>query len=116
MLEISLARFALFRFLTASPATVETARLLDAITQRVSVLVAEQGALRAQLAAAQHRVRELEAELAGRDEQARDDRSEESLLRLTGSLATDPATATELKLRINDYLREIDRCIAYLKD
>ncbi len=95
---------------------METARLLDAITQRVSVLVAEQGALRAQVAAAQNRVRELEAELAERDDQARDQRGEENLQRLTGSLATDPTTATELKLRINDYLREIDRCIAYLKD
>lgn len=95
---------------------MDTASLLEAITQRVSVLVAEQAALRTQLAAAQARVQELEAEREEQHDQARELRQQENVTRIAGSLAADPAAATELKLRINDYLREIERCIAYLKD
>mgnify|MGYP002777015872 CR=1 FL=1 len=95
---------------------METTSLLNAVTQRVSVLLAEHTALRAQLSAAQQRVRELEDQLAEQTDRLYDLQSQESITRIAGSIAADSSAATELKLRINDYLREIDRCIAYLKD
>lgn len=95
---------------------METGALLDAITQRVGVLLAEHAALRAQLATAQARVRDLENQLAEREERLDDFQTERNLTNIAGTIAADPAAATELKLRINDYLREIERCIAYLKD
>ena len=95
---------------------METTSLLEAVTQRVSVLLAEHTALRAQLGAAQKRVRELEDQLAEQTDRLHDFQNQENITRIAGSIAADSSAATELKLRINDYLREIDRCIAYLKD
>ncbi len=95
---------------------METGPLLDVITQRVSVLLAEHAALRAQLGVAQTRVRELEDRLAEREDRLDNFQNQENITKIAGSIAADPAAATELKLRINDYLREIERCIAYLKD
>lgn len=95
---------------------MEITALLDAITQRVSVVLAEHYALRAQLGAAQTRVRELEDQLAEQTDRLHDFQNEANITRIAGSIAVDSSAATELKLRINDYLREIDRCIAYLKD
>jgi predicted nucleic acid-binding Zn-ribbon protein len=95
---------------------VETASLLDAVSQRVNALLAEHTALRAQLGAAQVRVRELEDQLADQTDRLHDFQTQENITRIAGSIAADSSAATELKLRINDYLREIDRCIAYLKD
>ena len=95
---------------------METAALLNAVTQRVSVLLAEHTALRAQLGAVQARVRELEDQLTEQTDRLHDFQTQGQLTKIAGSIAADSSAATELKLRINDYLREIDRCIAYLKD
>ncbi len=95
---------------------METSALLDSVTQRVSVLVAEHAALRAQLWAAQARVQELEDQLTDQADRLDDFRNQDNIAKIAGSIAADSSAATELKLRINDYLREIDRCIAYLKD
>ncbi|MBC7447476.1 MAG: hypothetical protein H7330_05400 [Hymenobacteraceae bacterium] len=95
---------------------METAALLDAVTQRVSVLLAEHTALRTQLGTAQGRVRELEDQLAEQTDRLHDFQNQDNITKIAGSIAADSSAATELKLRINDYLREIDRCIAYLKD
>ncbi len=95
---------------------METAALLDAVTQRVSVLLAEHTALRAQLGVAQGRVRDLEDQLAEQTDRLHDFQNQKNITKIADSIAVDSSAATELKLRINDYLREIDRCIAYLKD
>ena len=96
--------------------SVETAALLDTVTQRVSVLLAEHTALRTQLGAAQARVRDLEDQLSEQTDRLHDLQNQGNIGKIAGSIAVDSSAATELKLRINDYLREIDRCIAYLKD
>ena len=65
---------------------------------------------------AQLRIQELEDLLREQTDQLHDFQAQNNITRIAGSIAVDSSAATELKLRINDYLREIDRCIAYLKD
>ena len=42
--------------------------------------------------------------------------NQENIGKIVNTIAADAANATELKLKINEYIREIDKCIAYLRD
>ncbi len=42
--------------------------------------------------------------------------NQDKISKIVSSIAEDTHKSTELKLKINEYIKEIDKCIAYLSD
>jgi len=49
-----------------------------------------------------------------KDDKIRNLETQEKIIKIADNLAEDTRKKTELKLKINEYIREIDRCIAFL--
>lgn len=65
---------------------------------------------------AQEQVKQLEGLLDERDEQIKNFQNQENIVKIVDAIAGNAANSTELKLKLNEYIREIDKCIAYLQD
>jgi len=89
---------------------------LDRLERQVTSLVAAYQQLREELADAQTTIQHLRADVRDRDRQLKDFQNQENIVKLVNTIAGDPAHATELKHRLNDYIREIDKCLAYLRE
>jgi len=68
------------------------------------------------LASAQQQIQTLEALVAEKEEQIKNFQNQENITKIVDAMAGNPANSTELKLKLNEYIREIDKCIAYLHD
>ncbi|MCC2547666.1 hypothetical protein LJY25_14520 [Hymenobacter sp. BT175] len=89
---------------------------LDRLERQVTTLVAAYQQLREELADAHTTVQQLRAEVRDRERQLKDFQNQENIVKLVNTIAGEPAHATELKLRLNEYIREIDKCLAYLRE
>ena len=56
------------------------------------------------------------APVRDRDRQLKDFQNRENIAKLVNTVAEKPAHVNELKLRLNEYIREIDKCLAYLRE
>jgi hypothetical protein len=68
------------------------------------------------LSKAQHEIRELQSVIQTKEAQIKNFQNQDNITKIVNTIAADAANATELKLKINEYIREIDKCIAYLRD
>ena len=68
------------------------------------------------LGKAQHEIRELQSVIQTKEAQIKNFQNQDNITKIVNTIAADAANATELKLKINEYIREIDKCIAYLRD
>lgn len=89
---------------------------LDRLERQVTTLVAAYQQLREELADAHTTVQQLRADVRDRERQLKDFQNQENIAKLVNTIAGDPANANELKLRLNEYIREIDKCLAYLRE
>lgn len=89
---------------------------LDRLERQVSTLVAAYQQVREDLADANTTIQQLQAEVRDRDRQLREHQNQENIVKLANTIAGEPATATELKQRLNEYIRELDKCLAYLRE
>lgn len=89
---------------------------LDRLERQVTTLVAAYQQLREELADANTTVQQLQADVRDRDRQVKDFQNQENIVKLVNTIAGNPANATELKHRLNEYIREIDKCLAYLRE
>ncbi|AYA37315.1 hypothetical protein D3Y59_09775 [Hymenobacter oligotrophus] len=89
---------------------------LDRLERQVTTLVAAYQQVREELADAHTTIQQLQAELRDRDKQLREHQNQENIVKLANTIAGEPATATELKQRLNEYIRELDKCLAYLRE
>jgi len=60
--------------------------------------------------------RGLRADVRERDKQLKERQNQENIVKLVHTIAGEPTHANELKLRLNEYIRELDKCLAYLRD
>ncbi len=67
-------------------------------------------------AGAQEQIQLLEGMLAEKEQQIKNFQNQENITKIVDAIAGNPANSTELKLKLNEYIREIDKCIAYLQD
>ncbi|MFQ3577106.1 MAG: hypothetical protein SNJ77_11790 [Cytophagales bacterium] len=51
-----------------------------------------------------------------KDERIKNLETQEKIVKIADNLAEDTQKTTDLKLKINEYIREIDRCIAFLSN
>ncbi|QIX62323.1 hypothetical protein HER32_14505 [Hymenobacter sp. BT18] len=89
---------------------------LDRLERQVTTLVAAYQQLREELADAHTTVQQLRAEVRDRERQLKDFQNQENITKLVNTIAGEPANVNELKLRLNEYIREIDKCLAYLRE
>ena len=89
---------------------------LDRLEQQISTLVAAYQQLREELADANTTVQQLRADVRERDRQLKDRQNQENIVKLVQTIAGEPTHANELKLRLNEYIRELDKCLGFLRD
>ncbi len=89
---------------------------LDRLERQVTTLVAAYQQLREELADANTTVQQLRADVRERDRQLKDRQNQENIVKLVQTIAGEPTHANELKQRLNEYIRELDKCLAYLKE
>jgi septal ring factor EnvC (AmiA/AmiB activator) len=89
---------------------------LDRLERQVNTLVTAYQRLREELADSQTTVQQLQADVRDRERQLKDFQNQENIVKLVNTIAGEPANVNELKLRLNEYIREIDKCLAYLRE
>lgn len=68
------------------------------------------------LSNAQEEIKLLESLLEEKEQQIKNFQNQENIVKIVDAIAGNTANSTELKLKLNEYIREIDKCIAYLRD
>jgi len=89
---------------------------LQHIEDKLRKLLNRHAEVQQRLAKAQDEVKSLESKLEEKDRQIKNFQNQENIVKIVDTLAGSPVNSTELKLKINEYIREIDKCIAYLRD
>lgn len=98
-------------------ASSEQLAQLDRLERRVTTLVAAYQQVREELADAHTTIEQMRA--AGREQEKRlkEYQNQENIVKLVQTIAGgEPAHANELKQRLNEYIRELDKCLAYLRE
>lgn len=89
---------------------------LDRLERQITTLVAAYQQSREELADATLTVQQLRADVRDRDRQLKERQNQENIVKLVHTIAGEPTHVNELKLRLNEYIRELDKCLAYLRD
>lgn len=89
---------------------------LSRIESKLNRLVARYGQIQAALDKAQEEIQELHKVIEQKETEIKNFQNRDNITKIVDTIAADAANATELKLKINEYIREIDKCIAYLRD
>jgi hypothetical protein len=58
----------------------------------------------------------LKNQIILKEEEARNFQNQEKISKIVTSITDDTYRKTELKLKINEYIKEIDKCIAFIKE
>lgn len=89
---------------------------LQLIEDKLRKLLNRHAETQQRLAKAQDEIKSLELKLEEKDRQIKNFQNQENIVKIVDTLAGNPVNSTELKLKVNEYIREIDKCIAYLRD
>ncbi|MDX5438613.1 MAG: hypothetical protein LPK03_15535 [Pontibacter sp.] len=89
---------------------------LQQIEDKLRKLIQRHTEVQQRLLQAQEQVKHLEGLLEEKDEQIKNFQNQENIVKIVDTIAGNTANSTELKLKLNEYIREIDKCIAYLQD
>ena len=89
---------------------------LQSIESKVRQLLNRHADAQQKLVAAQEEIKFLEGLLEEREQQIKNFQNQENIVKIVDTIAGNTANSTELKLKLNEYIREIDKCIAYLRD
>ena len=89
--------------------------VVEEVHQKVQRIVSERDSLKSDVVALKNRVNELEAELQQEKSTSEALEQKYKVLKLAKSLEGEQTgPGTDLKLKINEMVREIDKCIALL--
>ena len=86
------------------------------LEKRVTQLIASYQEVRDSLDQARYVIHNLQTVIDAKDEEIKNFQNRDNISKIVNTIAAEPANSTELKLKINEYIREIDKCIAYLRD
>ena len=89
---------------------------LQQIEDKLRKLLSRYADVQQQLSNARDEIKLLETQLDEKDQQIKNFQNQENIVKIVDTIAGNPANSTELKLKLNEYIREIDKCIAYLRD
>jgi predicted nucleic acid-binding Zn-ribbon protein len=89
---------------------------LSKIETKVKALLLRYQEVKEQLGGAREEISRLQEAVRAKEEELKNFQNQDNIAKIVNNIAVDSANATELKLKINEYIREIDKCIAFLKD
>ena len=89
---------------------------LDRLERQLTTLVSAYQELREEMADASTTIQQLRADVREKDRQLKERQNQENIVKLVHTIAGEPTHANELKLRLNEYIRELVKCLAYLRD
>lgn len=91
---------------------------LQSLERKILLLVKEHKSLKEESQFLKNENRQLKSVLHEKEEQINSFKNQIKITKIVNSIAVDKdqESAAELKLKINDYIKEIDKCIAHLSE
>jgi chromosome segregation ATPase len=87
---------------------------LQSLERKISLLLNEHKSLKSQNHQLKDQNYALEEQLKSKNEQVQSFQNQIKISKIAGSVGADRGDASELKKKIDEYVNEIDRCIAHL--
>ena len=89
---------------------------LDQVEAKVRKLADAYKSLNVKLKSAYTENSHLKMILEKKNEELLHFKNQDKIAKIVSSIPADDKSTTELKLKINEYIKEIDKCIAYLSE
>jgi hypothetical protein len=87
---------------------------LNGLERKILVLVSEHKGLKDEVKALKNENQELKQALKMRDEQINGFHNQLKITKIVDNLHPEDGSVSELKKKVDEYIREIDKCIAHL--
>lgn len=87
---------------------------LTGLERKILVLVTEHKNVKDELKGLKRENQELKEAVRARDEQITGFHNQLKITKIVDSINPEDGSASELKKKVDDYIREIDKCIAHL--
>lgn len=87
---------------------------LNGLERKLLVLLNEHKTLKEELAGLKVENQELKNNLRGRDEQLHNFRNQIKITKIVDNINPEDGSVSELRKKVDEYIREIDKCIAHL--
>ena len=87
---------------------------LNGLERKILVLLNEHKSLKEELKALKTENQELRLAMKARDEQISGFHNQLKITKIVDNLHPEDGSVSELKKKVDDYIREIDKCIAHL--
>ncbi len=87
---------------------------LNGLERKLLVLINEHKSLKEEIKTLKTENQELKAGVKSRDEQLFNFKNQIKISKIVDNISPEDGSASELKKKVDDYIREIDKCIAYL--
>lgn len=87
---------------------------LASLDRKINLLLAEHKRVKQELAQSQAENMQLREEMKVREEQISSFQNKIKISKIVDRIDTDGEDSTALKRKLDDYIKEIDKCIAYL--
>jgi regulator of replication initiation timing len=87
---------------------------LNGLERKIHVMISEHKSLKEELRSVRTENQDLRAGLKSRDEQLVNFKNQIKITKIVDQINPEDGSASELKRKVDEYIREIDKCIAYL--
>ena len=87
---------------------------LNGLERKIMVLITEHKNLKDELKGIKNENQQLKAALKARDEQIASFHNQLKITKIVDNLNPEDGSVLELKKKVDEYIREIDKCIAHL--
>ena len=87
---------------------------LNGLERKILVLINEHKALKEEVRNLKLENHDLKSSLKGRDDQLINFKNQIKITKIVDNINPDDGTVSELKKKVDEYIREIDKCIAHL--
>ena len=87
---------------------------LNGLERKIMVLVTEHKNLKEELKGTRNENQQLKAALKARDEQIAGFHNQLKITKIVDNINPEDGSVLELKKKVDEYIREIDKCIAHL--
>jgi len=87
---------------------------LNGLERKLQVLISEHKSLKEELKSLKIENQELKSAVKVRDEQLSNFKNQIKITKIADSINPEDGSISELKRKVDEYIREIDQCIAHL--
>ena len=87
---------------------------LSGLERKILVLLNEHKSLKEEIRSLKLETHDLKDNLKARDEQLHNFKNQIKITKIVDQINPEDGSATELKRKVEEYIREIDKCIAHL--